>query len=272
MTNSEFNRLSGFILNNYGIKLPVSKKTMLEGRLQKRLRALNISSFKTYCDYVFSPQGQQMELIHMIDVVTTNKTDFFREAVHFDFLSNKILPKFLKDGFGTKPFRIWSAGCSSGEEPYTLAMVLSEFSQKYNGFDFNILGTDISTRALDAAVLAVYTEEKVSPVPQALKKKYLLKSKDEHKKTVRIVPQLRTKVSFKRFNFLDGDISYAPNFNVVFCRNVLIYFDRPTQEKVILKLCSKLEPGGYLFLGHSESISNMSLPLIQIEPTTFKKI
>ncbi len=151
-------------------------------------------------------------------------------------------------------------------------MVMSEFSEKYSGFDFNILATDISSRALHAATTAVYTSEKAAPIPFTLKKKYLLKSKDDQKKMVRIVPELRSKVNFKRFNFLDGNFSFTHNFNVVFCRNVLIYFDRATQEKVILKLCSKLEPGGYLFLGHSESISNMNLPLIQIQPTTFKKI
>ena len=272
MTNVEFHKLSAFILHNYGIKLPISKKTMLQGRLQKRLRALNITSFKEYCEYVFSTEGQQLEPVHMIDVVTTNKTDFFREAVHFDFLSDNILPKYLKDDVAMKPFKIWSAGCSTGEEAYTLAMVLSEFSEKCYGFDFNILATDISTRALNAAAIAVYTQEKVSPVPLAFKKKYLLKSKDDKKKTVRIIPELRTKVNLKRLNFLDGDIAGAQNFNVIFCRNVLIYFDRPTQEKVILKLCSKLEPGGFLFLGHSESISNMNLPLIQIQPTIFRKI
>ncbi len=272
MTNIEFNKLSGFILHNYGIRLPVSKKTMLEGRLQKRLRVLNISSFRQYCEYVFSKEGQQLELVHMIDVVTTNKTDFFREAVHFDFLSNNILPEFLNNDSSAKPFKAWSAGCSTGEEPYTLAMVLSEFSVKYPGFDFNILATDISSRALNAATTAVYTQEKASPIPFILKKKYLLKSKDEQKKTVRIIPELRSKVNYKRFNFLDDNFSIAHNFNAIFCRNVLIYFDRPTQEKVILKLCSKLEHGGYLFLGHSESISNMNLPLTQIQPTTFKKI
>ncbi len=272
MTNIEFNKLSGFILHNYGIKLPISKKTMLEGRLQKRLRSLNINSFKEYCEYVFSVEGQQMELIHMIDVVTTNKTDFFREAVHFDFLSNSILPGYCKNDSAAKPFKVWSAGCSTGEEPYTLAIVMSEFSDKHSHFDFNILATDISSRALHAASNAVYTTEKAAPIPLTLKKKYLLKSKDDKKKTVRIIPELRNKVNFKRFNFLDGSFSFTPNFNVVFCRNVLIYFDRPTQEKVILKLCSKLESGGYLFLGHSESISNMNLPLIQIQPTIFKKI
>jgi len=272
MTNLEFNKLSSFILTNYGIKLPITKKTMLEGRLQKRLRALNLFSFREYCDYVFSPEGQQTEVMQMIDVVTTNKTDFFREAVHFDFLSNNVLPKYCSSSFSAKPFKVWSAGCSTGEEPYTLAMVMSEFLEKYSGFDFNIFATDISGRALNAAAIAVYTKEKVSPVPYILKKKYLLKSKDEEKKTVRIIPELRTKVNFKRFNFLDSHQTFTQKFNVIFCRNVLIYFDRPTQEKVILSLCSKLESGGYLFLGHSESISNMNLPLVQIQPTTFKKI
>ncbi|MEP6583526.1 MAG: CheR family methyltransferase [Ginsengibacter sp.] len=272
MTNTEFNKLSGFILHNYGIKLPLAKKTMLEGRLQKRLRVLHLNSFKDYCDYVFSAEGQQMELVHMIDVVTTNKTDFFREAVHFDFLSNNVLPKYCDRDISAKPFKVWSAGCSTGEEPYTLAMVMSEFSQKYPGFDYNIFATDISSRALHAATTAVYSTEKVSSIPFALKKKYLLKSKDEQKKTVRIIPELRSKVNFKSFNFLESNFSFTQSFNVVFCRNVLIYFDRPTQEKVILKLCSKLETGGYLFLGHSESISNMNLPLVQIQPTTFKKI
>jgi len=272
MANAEFNRLSAFILNNYGIKLPPSKKIMLEGRLHKRLKVLGISSFKEYCDYLFSPEGQQLELIHMIDVVTTNKTDFFREAVHFDFLSNNVLPDFFRDHSGVKPFKVWSAGCSTGEEPYTLSMVLSQFAEKNIGFDFSVFATDISSRALNTAVSAVYPEERVATVPMALKRQYLLKSKDVHKKTVRIVPQLRAKVSFDRLNFIDGDFSPIPSFSTIFCRNVLIYFDRQTQEKVILKLCSKLEPGGFLFLGHSESVSKMNLPLLQIQPTTFKKI
>lgn len=272
MTDTEFHKLSGFIIKNFGIQLPISKKFLLESRLQKRLRALQFTSFKQYCDYVFSNKGQQLEIIPMIDVVTTNKTDFFREAVHFDFLSNTILPKYIKDGLVTKTFKIWSAGCSTGEEPYTLAMVLRDFFEKHIGFDFNILATDISSQALDAAVTAVYSLAKVSPIPLIFKRKYLLKSKSDLTKTVRIIPELRKKVEFKRFNFLEGDVACAHNFDIVFCRNVLIYFDRPTQEKVVLKLCSKLATGGYLFLGHSESISNMDLPLIQIQPTTFKKI
>lgn len=268
MSASDFSRLSTYIYNNCGIKLPPSKKTMLEGRLHKRLRALHITSFKEYCEYLFSVEGQKLEVYHMIDVVTTNKTDFFREAVHFDFLSNKVLPNAEKDQL----FRVWSAACSTGEEPYTIAMVLNEYVEKKAGFHYSIFGTDISGRALEVAATAVYAEDKVAPVPLVLKRKYLLKSKDVHNKTVRIVPELRSKVSFERLNFIDGDFSTIPSFNVIFCRNVLIYFDRATQEKVIRKLCTKLEPGGILFLGHSESIANMDLPLIQIQPTTFRKI
>ena len=271
MTDLDFNRLSTFIYTNYGIKLPPSKKIMLEGRLLKRLRTLNIPSYKKYCEFIFSNEGQRSELIHMIDVVTTNKTDFFRESVHFDYLSNNILPEVFRDYSSAKPFKVWSAGCSTGEEPYTLAMVLSLFAETHMGFSFNIWGTDISSRVLQAAALAVYTEDKVAPVPIALKRQFLLKSKDVHNKTVRIVPHLREKVKFGRLNFIDEDFGPIANFNVIFCRNVLIYFDRPTQEKVILKLCSKLEPGGYLFLGHSESVSNMNLPLTQIRPNIFKR-
>ena len=267
MSVTEFTQLSKFIYSNCGIKLPITKKTMLEGRLYKRLRALGMLNFKDYCQFVFSAEGIKNELFHMIDVVTTNKTDFFREAAHFDFLANHVLAS-AKDS----PFKVWSAGCSTGEEPYTLAMVLSDFAEKTPGFNYKIFATDISGRVLQTAATAVYAEERVAPVPLIMKRKYLLKSKNTSQKTVRIVPELRSKVSFERFNFIDGDFSSLMNFNVVFCRNVLIYFDRATQERVINKLCKKLEPGGILFLGHSESIANMDLPLIQLQPTTFRKI
>lgn len=244
---------------------------MLQGRLHRRLVALNLNGFKAYCDYLFSAEGQRSELIPMIDLVTTNKTDFFREAVHFEYLTKNVLPAFLKESIG-KAFKIWSAGCSTGEEPYTMAMVLNEFADGNPVFNYSILGTDISTRALESAVTAVYAEEKVQPVPLILKRKYLLKSKNNQNKTVRIIPQLRSKLSFDRLNFIDGDFSSIPVFDVVFCRNVLIYFDRETQEKVIKRLCSKIEKGGFLFLGHSESISGMDLPLQQVHPTIFKRV
>jgi chemotaxis protein methyltransferase CheR len=272
MSMQEFNRLTAFILANYGIRLPSSKKTMLEGRLHKRLGILKMKSFQEYCNYVFSAEGQRVELVHMVDMVTTNKTDFFRESVHFDFLVSEVVADNYRNYSCNNPFKVWSAACSTGEEPYTIAMVLSDFRTKFPGFDYSILATDISTRVLQTAATAIYTEEKAMPIPLSLKKKFLLKSKDVTSKTVRIVPELRSKVETRWLNFIKGDIQSYPVFNAIFCRNVLIYFDRPTQEQVIGKLCSKLEKGGYLFLGHSESISNMKLPLKQVKATTFQKI
>lgn len=270
-STAEFDKLSTFIYNEYGIKLPPVKKTMLESRLQKRLTALQLSSFKEYCDFVFSPQGQQEELVHMINLVTTNKTDFFREPAHFNFLETQVLPEFVNHNPG-KPLKVWSAGCSSGEEVYTLAMVLSEFSERYPLTNFSIYGTDISTQVLNKAITAIYTEERSQDIPLPLKRKYFMKSKDATNKTVRVGPQLRSKVQFERLNFMDDHFEVPAVFDIIFCRNVIIYFDKITQEKVINRLCSKLKTGGYFFLGHSESITNMHVPLIQLKPTIFRKI
>ncbi|MCB8963933.1 MAG: methyltransferase domain-containing protein [Bacteroidales bacterium] len=271
LSNDEFNKLSSFIYKESGIRLPPVKKVMLQCRLQKRLRELNLRSFKEYCDYLFSKDGVDSEIIHMLDVVSTNKTDFFREPTHFDFLNATVLPEFYQSSRG-KQFKVWSAGCSSGEEPYTLSIVLSEFAEKNPGFDFSIWATDISTRILQAAANAVYKMDRVEVVPLSLKKKYMLKSKDQVNPTVKMGPNIRNKVRFGRLNFMDDHYSISETFDVVFCRNVLIYFDRETQERVINKLCTKLKPGGYLILGHSESILNMKLPLKQIKPTIYIRI
>lgn len=272
LSDADFKKLSYFIYNNYGIKMPEAKKIMLQSRLQKRLSVLKINSFSEYCDFLFSKEGEQMELIHMVDVVTTNKTDFYREAAHFDFMREVVLPEFVHQNNSRKPMKLWSAGCSSGEEPYTMSFVLSDFAEKNSGFDYQILGTDISTRILEKAITAIYAEDRVSIVPLEIKRKYLLKSKDRQKPTVRIIPELRRKVSYQRLNFMDSSYDISDVFDVIFCRNVLIYFDRPTQEAVINKLCTKLKTGGYFFLGHSESITSMKVPLVQLKPTVFMKV
>jgi len=272
LSDADFKKLSQFIYNNYGIKMPEAKKIMLQSRLQKRLSVMKINSFSEYCDFLFSKEGEQMELIHMIDVVTTNKTDFYREAAHFDFMREVVLPEYMQQNKSRKPMKLWSAGCSSGEEPYTMSFVLSDFADKVSGFDYQILGTDISTRILEKAVTAIYAEDRVSIVPLEIKRKYLLKSKDRQKPTVRVIPELRRKVNFQRLNFMDASYDISEVFDVIFCRNVLIYFDRPTQEAVINKLCTKLRTGGYFFLGHSESITSMKVPLVQLRPTVFMKV
>ena len=271
MTNDDFNRLSDFVYKQSGIKLPPVKKVMLQSRLQKRLRELKITSFKDYADYVFSDKGQKNEIIHMLDVVSTNKTDFFREPVHFDFLNSTVLPEFMQKSTNYN-LKVWSAGCSSGEEPYTIAIVLNEFKLKNQKFDYSILGTDLSTKILQDASVAIYKEERIANIPLELKKKYFLRSKDREKRTVRVVKELRAKAKYSRLNFMGDSYNLPDMFDVIFCRNVLIYFNRDTQEQVINKLCMKLKTGGYLFIGHSESIIGMDVPLNQIKPTIFKRI
>ncbi len=271
MTDSEFNRFGEFIHKQCGIKMPLSKKTMLQTRLHKRLRLLRHTSYADYADYVFSPKGTEEELYHMIDAVTTNKTDFFREPKHFDFLRTHVLTASRKDGARTPAghMKFWSAGCSTGEEPYTLAMVLAEHAQSNPSFHFSILGTDISTKVLHQAAQAVYPHEKIEPVPLQMRKKYLLKSKD--KPLVRICPQLRARVTFARQNFMDAHYAVKDIMNVVFCRNVIIYFDRETQEAILGRICRHLAPGGYLFMGHSETLSGMALPLQLLSSSIYRK-
>ncbi|MGE5498148.1 MAG: CheR family methyltransferase [Syntrophothermus sp.] len=273
LSANEFERLSKFIYMNCGIKMPPTKKIMLEARLRKRLKDLSLETFSSYCDYLFSKNGMENEMIHMIDVVTTNKTDFFREPNQFTFLTENALPEMVEAiGCGIKrKLKVWSAGCSTGEEPYTLAIVLSEFGENYPGWDFSILGSDISTQVLEKAALGIYPMDRVEAIPLTIKKKYFLKSKDRLKPLVRVAPELRKKIQLKRINFMDDDLGVRDMMDVIFCRNVIIYFDKETQEKLIRKLCRNLLPGGYFFVGHSETLFNMDLPLTQVAPSIYKK-
>jgi chemotaxis protein methyltransferase CheR len=256
----DFERLAALVYSEAGIRLGPEKRTMLEARLKRRLRALALDSYARYCDLLFSEEGRGDERIRFIDVVTTNKTDFFREAGHFDFLAQRALPEWTAQGMD-RPMLVWSAGCSTGEEPYTLAMVLSEYAESHSGFRFHILATDISTAVLEKAELGVYAKESVEPVAPALRQKYLMRSRDRESPRVRMVPEIRRLVEFRRLNFMDADYGLEQKADAIFCRNVLIYFDRPTQERILHKLADCLLPGGFLFVGHSETLHDMRLPL-----------
>lgn len=246
---------------------------MLEARLQKRLKILGIGTFEEYRRYVFGPEGQHRELTHLIDVVTTNKTDFFREPGHFDFLTRKALPEIIdhRGNFILEPLRVWSAGCSSGEEPYTLAMVLTEFAADHEEFRFSILATDISTRVLITAQKAIYPEERISDIPLNLKKRYLLRSKDKSCQLVRICPQLRSRIVFRRINFMDEDLGIPEKMDIIFCRNVIIYFDKSEQQNLMWKFHRQLRPGGYLFLGHSETLNGLDVDFATVGSTVYRK-
>lgn len=270
LDDREFRRLASFIERELGIRMPDSKRVMLESRLQKRLRLHGLETYREYVDYVFSEQGARTEMINMIDAVTTNKTDFFREADHFEFLQSRILPRLAEAGAG-RTLSFWSAGCSTGEEPYTLAMVLEDFRSRSPRTDFRILATDISTRVLEAANRAIYDMEKAEPIPYEYKKRYLLRSRDRERGEVRVRPELRSKVEFRRVNFMDDTYPIPSGFDTVFCRNVIIYFDRPTQERILGHICAHIRPGGWLFIGHSETLTGMDLPLRGTAPTIYQR-
>ncbi len=269
MTDREFRLLSVFISAECGIKMPPTKKVMLEARLRKRLRHHKMDSFKEYCNYVFSPDGMKNELIHMIDVVTTNKTDFFREPAHFEYIVQKVLPLLIETygaGFKRKLFA-WSVGCSTGEEPYSLAITLNEFAENHRGFRFEILATDISTHVLNAALSGIYKEERIDYIPMYLKKKYFLRSRDKTKGLVKVIKELREMTTFKRLNLMEEDLDIKKRMDIILFRNVLIYFDKEKQETILNRLCSYLRPQGYLFLGHSETLTGLSVPCLQHETT-----
>lgn len=272
LTDSQFHKLSSFIHTNVGIKMPDEKRLMVQSRLTSRLKSLKMDNFDDYLKLAFSntPEGNE-EIALMINAVTTNLTNFFRENAHFEYLTNVVLPELAKKN--EKKIELWSAGCSSGQEPYTLSIVMQEFMRKNPGKieDYSIFATDISSKVLDKALDAVYPMSEVESLSYDLKKRYFLKSKDLKNPCVRLKPQIREKVVFERLNFMDSVYPKTTQKNAIFCRNVLIYFDKATQESVIRKLLQHLVPGGYLFLGHSETIFGMELPLKTVGPTIFKK-
>jgi chemotaxis protein methyltransferase CheR len=263
--------LRALVYRESGINLGSDKKTMVEIRIKRRLRDLGISSFGQYCDHVFAPEGRDSELVNLIDVITTNKTDFFREAAHFDYLVAKALPDLAVRKGSNRKSLVWSAGCSTGEEPYTLAFVLSEYAQEYIGFRFNVLATDICTAVLAKAATGIFKGESLKPVPQGLRRKYFMRSRDSQSDLFRVVPETRALIEFRRLNFMDADFGIADTPEIIFCRNVIIYFDRPTQVRLLEKLTRHLAPGGYFFAGHSESLQGMDLPLVPVAPAVYRK-
>jgi chemotaxis protein methyltransferase CheR len=271
ISTRDYARLCILVYDRAGIRLGPDKKTMLEVRIKRRLKALDLSSYSQYCDYLFEHQGLKDEIVPLIDVVTTNKTDFFREPKHFDFLVERALPELTSRDGGGRPLLLWSAGCSSGEEPYTLAMVLSEYGLTHPGFRFRIVATDISTTVLAKAEMGVYPTDVVDPVPMALKRKYLMTSREPGAHKVRVVPELRRLIEFRRLNFMDADYGMREKADAIFCRNVIIYFDRPTQERVLQRLSKHLVPRGYMFVGHAETLHDMDLPLTPVAPALYRR-
>lgn len=272
MSEALFRKFSELIYEQTGIQLVSGKRTMVSARLSKRVRALNFKDFRQYYEFIQSDKGREQELTPLVDAITTNKTEFFREKYHFDILANRVLPELAsrRRYDAQSPFTVWSAGCSTGEEPYTLSMVLAEaFGGRLD--HYQILATDISQRVLKHARTAVYDDEVVAPVPAFMRYKYMLVGKGSKRGSFRVVPEIRERVQFSYFNLMEPTTPFRQTLDVIFCRNVIIYFDVPTKIALLKRFYSALKPGGYLFIGHSETLTNISQAFKLVGQTVYRK-
>lgn len=265
LSTQDFTRLVTYIKSTYGIDL-TQKKQLIVGRLTNSLTSMGYTSFKAYIDDVLrDKKPKDLELV--LNKLTTNYTYFYREGAHFDYLRDKVLPELEKTK-KNKVINIWSAGCSSGQEPYTLAMILKEhFGNK--GWDIKLLATDISQNALSTAIQGVYKEDSLDPLPADWKQKYFKKTSEPGFYQVSDV--LRNSVVFKTFNLMEP-IRFNTKFDVIFCRNVMIYFDQPTKDALIQRFYDVTERDGYLFIGHSESFNRSVIPYKYIMPAAYRKV
>lgn len=271
LEETEFKKIQDFMLKNLGVKLSPIKIVMVNSRLIKRLRATEIYNFPDYVNYALSIEGKRSgELQSMIDELTTHKTDFFREPEQYEFLKNSVLPEIHNSR--STFFKIWSAGCSTGEEPYTLAMLLDQYQQNNAGFDYSIAASDVSNGVLNKAIAGVYKAPILKDIDSALIKKYFTPSKIESENTYTVSKALKDKINFSIINLVDH-YKFMPNyFDVIFCRNTLIYFEEEAKREVVRKFISKIKPGGFLFVGLSETVSQYSKDIKQVSPSVYKKI
>ncbi|MDH4152844.1 MAG: protein-glutamate O-methyltransferase CheR [Nitrospira sp.] len=266
ITSEEFQRFRTLIYDESGISLSEQKKTLLASRLSKRMRDLGLQTFSEYYTHVTGDSTRE-EFTQMLDLISTNKTDFFREPKHFDFLRDRIIPEVSRE----KCIRIWSSACSTGEEPYTIAMTLWEHAPNPDQWSFKILASDLSTRVLAKAAAGLYQEDRFRDVPPEFLKRHFLRGRGESAGYYKVKPHLAAAIQFRRLNLMDAQFPIKSPLDLVFCRNVMIYFDRPTQERLVNKFHRYLRPGGYLFIGHSESLQWVEHPFKSLAPTIYQK-
>ncbi|MFZ0257173.1 MAG: CheR family methyltransferase [Gammaproteobacteria bacterium] len=273
LSDRDLRRVAEYIGAEVGIQLPPSKRSLVEGRLGKRLRRLGFCDYTSYLDYALDAEEGNAERIHLVDAITTNKTDFFREPQHFHYLVEQALPELerARGLAGPRELSVWSAGCSSGEEPYTLAMVLCEAAEQRPRRRFSILATDISRRALETAVRGIYPEQRVAPVPLLLRRKYLLRSRNRMEGLVRMGPRLCERTRFGQLNLMARNFGLERQMSVIFCRNVMIYFSPADRQQLARRFAAQLVPGGYLFIGHSESLNGLDTGLKQLSAAVYRK-
>lgn len=269
MRETEFEFIRSLVYERSRIHLSRDKRELVSARLSKRLRATNQSSLGAYCQLLQSP-GADEELGHLIDAISTNHTFFFREPAHFDYLRDTIVPALDARARTERwsKLRIWSAACSSGEEPYTIAMVLAASA---GAWPWEIEATDISRRVLAKAQLGIYRAESVQRLPPALVRRCFQRGIGPQEGNHRVIAELRSRVTFRHLNLLAGDPPFAEPFQVIFCRNVMIYFDQATQEELVARLTRRLVPGGYLLVGHAESLTHLQHGLQLLRPAVYQR-
>ncbi len=273
LTREDYELFRRLVYAHSGINLGDQKMQLVRARLGKRVRSGGFKSFREYYRHVENdPSGQ--ELCSLLDAISTNTTHLFREIRHFKLLAD-ILAKMMdnrKWRSEHNTVRIWSAACSSGEEPHSIAMVTHHALQRHPGIAIKILATDISLQMLSRAQLGMYDTHRVGTVPPEFRQRYLKKVQGEDGQTyLQLVPELRRLITFSRFNLMTPSFPFRHGFDVIFCRNVMIYFDRTTQQTLVNKLAQHLRAGGYLMIGHSESLNNLAQPLSYVEPTVYRK-
>ena len=267
LSDAQFKRISVMVKDMCGINLIESKKQLVKARLNSRLRELNMQGFDAYLSYLKNDRSGS-ELVSMLDAISTNLTNFFREPMHFDYLREVMIPRAVaRKG---KRFRVWSAGCSSGEEPYTIAITLMEHLPAAQTWDAKILATDLSTEILERASHGIYEQERFKGMPKMLISKYFNKVNHDKETAYQVKDFLRKMVTVGRLNLM-GNWPMKGPFDVIFCRNVMIYFDKPTQERLINRYANLLGPKGTLFIGHSESLTGTTHDLQYVKPTVYER-
>jgi chemotaxis protein methyltransferase CheR len=271
LTEDDFKAFSQLVRAKAGINLHEGKRELVRARLSRRVRECNFLTFRDYYDYVVSDETGD-ELIQVLDSISTNLTNFFREPKHFSFMNEKMLPDLVaeRQKKGPKRIRIWSAGCSTGEEPYSIAMTVLDFSQRMVDWDFKILATDISTRVLRSAWEGEYRADRMRDVPVARLRKYFTKGMGNRNGWFRVRDDIRQLVIFRRFNLMEP-FPFKHPLDLIFCRNVMIYFDKATQARLVKKFHGALNAGGYLFIGHSESLTGVDHGFKYVQPTVYRK-
>ena len=269
LTERQFNTISDLVKDLCGINLHQGKKELVKARLTKRIHHLGLESFAQYIEFIGTADGGA-EILAMLDALSTNLTFFFRETAHFDLLRGQVAPEMIRRHAQDRKLRLWSAGCSSGEEPYSLAIVMNEVLKGAPTWNCQILATDLSGRMLDLARRGIYSRERFRETPaQTIARDFTL-LRGQEPKQYQVNDTVRRMVTFARLNLMESWPMRGP-FDVIFCRNVMIYFDKPTQNRLVNRFWEMLVPGGMLFIGHSESLSGAHHRFQYVQPTVYRK-